>query len=495
MRNLFSIVNKNMKVIYRSKISFLLMILSPILIVFLVGSAFSSNSLNDIYLGVYSESQSDLSQNITAGLEEEGFKIIEFESLENCISSVREGISHVCINYPENLSILGNSDYVEVYVDNSRINIAYTLIDIIKSKISLEASRIGVAMADELLENLEAAKSKLPEVKDNVEEAKAKINVVNSKSKELVEGPGGTTIKEAISKIDESILLVEGLETEDSVSSITSKLEEIKKSLSENNEEISLELEEIRSNGDQGSEKIELARKDIDELIEKISSSKVNNSENVVNPIKTKINELNLDSTNWKNLFPTLIALILLLSSVVLSSSLVLGERKSRANFRNFMTPTSDFTFLIGTYITSLIIIFIQMLVLFGGAYYFTKVNVFSLEILLIFILSTSLFIFLGMWIGYLFKSDETTILAGISVSSILIFFSNIIIPSELIGGTLKVISDYNPLLITDFLLRKSILFNQEINILGLEVLVLVIGIVLFLFLSVLSREISKRFV
>jgi len=490
MRNLVSIVNKNMKVIYRSKISFLLMLLSPILIVFLVGSAFSSDSLNEVYLGVYSSEYSDLTNNITSSLGEKDFIILTYESIEECIGSVKNGASHACVIFPANLSIEGNEELVEIYVDSSRVNLAYNLINSIKSKISIEGTKIGVAMADELLDNLNLAKNSLPNTKSKIDLAKSNLEVIKSESNEL---KSSSSTADSISELDEAINSINAINTEDDLSEIISQIESIKSSLNSSGKSFDGGLDSINSEGEKAKTNIESAREEIQSLIDELSSSSINNSENVVNPIKTEIKEINSEHSNWNNLFPTLIALILLLSSIVLSSSLVLSERKSRANFRNFMTPTTDFTFLIGTYITSMIILLIQMIILFLGAYYLTKINAFSLEILAIFFLSSSVFILLGMFIGYLFKSDETTILASISVASILIFFSNLIIPSELIGGTMRIVSDLNPLLITDSLLRRVILFSEPINFLGVEILILGCGILLLLILTAISREIVKR--
>ncbi len=67
------------------------------------------------------------------------------------------------------------------------------------------------------------------------------------------------------------------------------------------------------------------------------------------------------------------------------------------------------------------------------------------------------------MFIGYSFRSEETSILAAIGVASLLMFFSNTIFPVEAISASLKNIAVYNPLVITDSLLKKMILFDSSL--------------------------------
>jgi ABC-type polysaccharide/polyol phosphate export permease len=97
------------------------------------------------------------------------------------------------------------------------------------------------------------------------------------------------------------------------------------------------------------------------------------------------------------------------------------------------------------------------------------------------------------MFIGYIFKSEETTILASISIASLLIFFSNAILPVETISGKLRLIANYNPLYVTDSLLKKTILFNSPLYNLINEFIIL--GVVLFIFLTLafIARKMTKR--
>ena len=92
-----------------------------------------------------------------------------------------------------------------------------------------------------------------------------------------------------------------------------------------------------------------------------------------------------------------------------------------------------------------------------------------------------------------LFRSEETSILAAISISSIFLFFSNTILPLETLPVVIKKIASYNPFVIGESMLKKLMVFQSGIA--GVqEMLLLVIGVVAGVFLLVLlTNALSKR--
>jgi len=486
MKSLISIVGKNMKIISRSKLSTFFVLLAPLLIVFLVGTAFNSNSLSNIKLGVYSAEYNELSNSIVTNLGGKQFVVQKMNSEQECINSVKAMTIHACIIFPKNMSIEKNNESIVLHIDNSRINIAYILINDINSKISEKGSELGMSMASDLLKALQQAKSSLPSQEEQINSALSDISEIQSETSAIASQI--SSIDSAITSINSGLSSTNDSSVESDLTSIKTKLESLKLGLSGG-------TSAIESKSQSGETSLTKVSEEIGKLIQNISKITISTPENIVMPIKTEINSISKDSTNWKNLFPTLTALIVLLSSIILSASLVLDERRAKANFRNFMTPTSDLSFILGTYVTCMIILFAQMVLLFLGTILLTNLEVYSVlpQIALILFLSSSAFIFLGMFIGYVFKSDETTILATISVASLLIFFSNTILPTESIAGDFKYVAMYNPLFITDLLIKKTILFNAAIQSLIPEMLVLLGGMLLFLVLTLFGRKITKR--
>ena len=481
------IISKNLKVIYRSKLSFLLVILAPILIVFLVGTAFNSTNLTDIQVSVYSSSYSELTNDLIANLDNNQFLTEQVDSEELCQSLVKQGISSACVIFPPELSIEGNKDSVMIYVDNSRMNLAYTLINQINEQISSKGSELGIAMATDLLNVLESARNSLPNQNSKIYSALNDLKSIESSSNSV------NSFSDSVKDLDNALKLLDSVETESDLSGIKSGINSVKTKLLD----ADLSMGSISEKSQSGKENINTAYENLNQLISELNKMSVDDAENIVMPIKTEVAPLTNESSNWSHLFPTLIALIILLSGIVLSSSIVLTERRGRANFRNFMTPTSNLSFVLGAYFTSMIILLFQMIILFAGTIYFTKFNLIPVIglVSLVLFLSSTVFVFLGMLIGYLFKSDETTTLASISIASLLIFFSNTILPTESIKGYLRTIVVYNPLLVSDSLLKKVILFKESFNLLIPELIILLVIIAVLLCLNLIARKMTRRLI
>ena len=487
MRNLISIIERNLKIIGRSKLSTFLVLLPPILIVMLVGTAFNSDSLSNIKVGIYSSGFNDLTESIMSNLEESGFASVKFSDNESCISAIWQGSVHACVVFPGGLSIKGNDEPVLVYVDNTRMNLAYFLINKINAGISQKGTELGRTMAHSLLEVLEKAKQSLPEQKSGVNSASSGADEVSLKSKEVADSL--SSISDSLDYLDEALSLAKNI-NDSKASTIITKINNAKDSLNSLNDTSNINL--IGGKSSNIKSDLDKIGSNLNELIISLSAISISNEENLIMPIKTEISTINKQS-NWKTLFPTLTALIILLSGIVLSSTIVLGERRARAKFRNYLTPTSDTYFILGAYVTCLLMVLAQLVILFAGAVFLTNIEITNIlpQIALILFVSSSVFVFLGILIGYLFRTSETTILTGISISAVLVFFSNAILPIESMSTTFNSIAKYNPLFLTDTLLKKVILFNTSI---GYSELGILAGILAGLFiLSLIARKITKR--
>ena len=137
----------------------------------------------------------------------------------------------------------------------------------------------------------------------------------------------------------------------------------------------------------------------------------------------------------------------------------------------------------------------LQFILVFIGIKFIlnTTLNVPVLELTTILFLIISVFIFMGMFIGYIFKSEETTIFASVLISAITLFFSNVIIPLEKITSTFRELTNLNPLVISDNALKKILLFGFSFNSYVDEIIILLIYLFVFLILTFFARKITKR--
>jgi len=229
-----------------------------------------------------------------------------------------------------------------------------------------------------------------------------------------------------------------------------------------------------------------------------IENINVTDASDIVKPIKTTIKPLTSEKTHLNYLFPSLMILVIMFISILLSSTLVVMEKQSKAYFRNFITPTKNIIFIISTFLTSMIIIILQILIILLVSSTFFKAQVLTnLHItLLILILTTAFFTLLGMTIGYLFDSEETATLGGICVGTLCLLLSNVIVPIESMPDYLIKIVKFNPFVIAESLLSKSFLFHLNIKAAAGGLLtILLYSVIFFVIICILQDVIKKRYI
>ena len=108
-------------------------------------------------------------------------------------------------------------------------------------------------------------------------------------------------------------------------------------------------------------------------------------------------------------------------------------------------------------------------------------------------LLVTTLFTFVGMIIGYWFTSEETATLAAISIGSIFLFLSNVILPLESMPAYIRNIAQFNPFVLGERLLRKTIFFGAQFSELVFELQWLGIYAAVIFILIWVSQKVSRR--
>ena len=491
INSLFNIVKKNFMIFGRSKISTTAIILAPFLIVLFATFAFNSSTLSGVIIATYSESYGDLTTEILNGFGEQNFTTTKSNSQEDCVEQVKLNKAQICVIFPKNLSVKGNAEEVIFHVDSSSINLAYTLIHEVESKITSKASDLGVALAQNLIDALQSARNALPSQKTEISSSINRLNKINAKA---TNNPS-TNISLVIDSLNKADNLLEGIED---VSSAQSKIEEAIETLEtikSSNSQISSNLEEIKTQSEQTSATLSSIQIRLSNLINTINEIKVLEAEKIVSPIKTKIQSINENENHKEYLLPTILSIISLFGGVLLASTLVLKERKTKAYFRNFITPTKDFTFILGTYLTCLIILLVQFTLILAGIQWIIGIDILSSigSISLILFISLTTFIFLGTMIGYMFKSEEATILGAVLISSVLMFLSNTILPIETIYGKFRTIAIFNPLVVSNSVLKQVVLFGINLSEIWVELGILGGFVIGFIVLTYISLKIAKR--
>jgi len=503
MIKIIEIIKKNFRLLLRSRTSALIVLVGPLILMMLIGFAFNTTSIFDIKVGTYSSSYSELSDSIVTKLQDDKFRVLKIDSEETCIEKIKSGDLHVCTIFPANLNIK-STDKITFYVDQSRLNFVYIILDRISSKIATKSTELSTALTNRLLTSINNANAKLDtdkKISSDLESSSSSITKVAADIGSLdttVPGSGNfSALKNEIkgnnlSSGSESKLLslVSSIQTnyDDAVSKI-SAIALIKDSTSAS-------LNEVKTKMSGNIKDAKAMEASIKEVKDDINSIEVKDVSRIVSPISTEIKPISAESTNLSYTFPTLVLLVILFAGLFLGSTSVMEEKMSKAYFRNFITPTKDILFVIGQYISNIFIVLLQLLIIFLVMFIITRPNIeytIFFGIILILFLAGSVFILFGMIIGYLFKSGETANMGAISVGAILLFFSNTILPIETLPGTIRKIVQFNPFILGETSLKQVILFNAPLREVLLEIYLLIAFVVLFFFIAYYARELTKR--
>jgi len=491
MFKILEIIKKNLRLLIRSKSSALIVLLGPLALILLISMAFNTTSLYDIKIGTYSDSYSTLSEELITQLNQDEFQVNKVDSLDRCINSIKTGDHHICIVFPPDLN--ANSEgKLDIYVDKTRVNIVWLILNSISSKISTKSSELSTALTNTLLSSLENANSKLDsssilQISTSLSDIKTKINSLTTNINSL----SSSNISEIKDEIDD-------IESENNItlSTLNNLVSSLESSI---NTVTGTDLSSLSTDIDSSISNVNSVKENVDAVINDINAIEIKEVSKIVSPISTEIKQVVSEETTHLNYtFPTLLVLVLLFAGLLIGSTTVVEEKSSKAYFRNFITPTTETTQLIGNYLSNLIIITIQVIIIFLVMISITKINIPSevlTNMIIALLIITSVFILLGMFLGYLFKTGETSNLASVTVACILLFFSNTILPIETLPTAIRNIVNFNPFIIGEKVLKELLIFNSSLEGIMTSLYYLLGMVVVLIILNFIARQLTKRWV
>ncbi len=552
---LFQVLKKNFKILFRSKSSALVLLLGPLLIILLVGLAFNNNGSSfSLSIGVYSADYNNATLQFINGLKEKYF-ITEYYDNESCIGSIKKGVNNICIIFPSDLKLDDDvQDNFDLYIDETRLNLVDTVINKISSVIGGKAKTTSKDLTASLIDTISFAKSEIEQdilktisSKSKIDSAISDVNSIKSDADSMVLSVGNVGLSDVesgvdtlyayadslktkgLSAIEEALDFIDDLtnvstnSTESTLNTLKSEINDIDTSTDTAYQDIVSKLSSasdtisdleaninsanqkkstIMNSADTVVEELEFIRSNIvdvksslESIIQKISSIKVMNADNIVNPVTTTIKPVSTAENKSVYLLPDLLVLVIMFVGIVLSGMSVVLDKISYASFRTFTTPTKDSFFILSYFITNFIIILFQIVFVGAIVVYFLKATIVLSNIyltLLILVLGISLFTLLGMILGYLLKSQESVTVASLSLASIFLFISNLFIPLESTLPVVRQIAHFNPYVILTDLLKKSIIFRSGFLDLSNELLIILGYMLISFILIVLVQKLSK---
>lgn len=162
LRKIGRIIQKDFKLLLRSKSSALIVILGPLLLISLVGLAFSSTKPYAIDVSVYADNYTNLTESLLAKLDESQFRVTKFDTNESCVNEVKVGGSNICMIFPPDLDIRADTtNNITFFVDYSKINLVWMVLDTISSRIQARSSEISMDLTTDLLNRLKYTETEI----------------------------------------------------------------------------------------------------------------------------------------------------------------------------------------------------------------------------------------------------------------------------------------------------------------------------------------------
>jgi ABC-type multidrug transport system permease subunit len=514
---ILSVIKRNLQIYSNSKLSSLIFILGPFILIFIVGASLQDTSLKNINAGIYPPEDDWFTTSFKQKLQDRSFNLKLEGSLEECKKNVINGDTHVCIHLEKIFSTensYSGSSYenynVNLYVDFSKQRVVWNIIAGIQSIVEEESDeRRGVLIKDlkenvgplktELssgknvltslissmdeieteLENIKsgdfAIQNKVEETKNNILSIRQNLAPIQS---QLPGNPELNNILGILNKIDRNLEAIEANTNPNDAQNILTNVRSIRNGLVNlqntlNNLEIDLD---------------QIQHLDVDRLTNPIILTYKSASDEQEGSIEKK-------PEFFDYLFPSFLIFFVLFGSIIFAAITTIKERSSNAYIRNIVSKNSGFAFISGNFLTCLILITVQIFLIILISKFFLNIDPFTnlFSLIGIIVLSSSLFILIGIAIGYLFNSYESSIIASISVALLFFIFSSIVTPTEILPTFLSKIINLSPLTLLETKLRLNLIFDVSLRIFPLEIIsisiILLLSIIAISLFYILSKE------
>ncbi|MFH2020817.1 MAG: ABC transporter permease [archaeon] len=550
-----NIIKKNIKLLLRSKTSTLLLIFGPLIIILLVGISFSTNTFNlkiGVFSEQYSDlTRSYIFELSNSSFDVREYKTeiackgaVKEQKIQACI------VFPTNMQVTDD-----NSNVIKFHVDQSKINLVYFVMSSLSTSFGEVSNEVSKELTSRIVTTLFSTKQGLEIADASVKDIISQNAVVVTNSDTAAKTLGGIDLKADSGTVDlslssinddldtlledttkytqDGLSMIEKIKDEGSLSanqtshlndiksdlntlktSISVKQSAAKSSLAEltrnveqslgrlsaklknadsANKEVIAQLSQLKANADLLATKAGQLSDKLNKMHSDITSIEIINPENIVSPITTEIIPIAESGTNLGFLFPSLIVIFIMFLGLLLPSSQIISEKNSKAFFRVFTAPKKPIYFVLATYFTSLILISLQVLIILTVSQFYFNINFFdniSLLLLSLFLIM-SLFILMGMFIGYSINSEEISMLASVSIATLLLLTSGIILPIETMPSYIADKIKFNPVVSSSDAFRNSILFGSNFSLIWESLGFLTILIVVILLMIFLSSRLS----
>src|SRR3989338_2049526 len=171
LENLYFIIQKNLRLVFRNWMTFLLLVLGPMVLILVVGFAFSGDDLNDSSIGVHAPKDAEI-QDVVDALASEEISIVYFPRIDNCIRAMNHSIINICADFSEDF---GNGEgSITFYYDATRYNLVRYILEYLKEQVAITSEQVSLETAEQIFSDIdsfvadmETGQQQVHELRDN----------------------------------------------------------------------------------------------------------------------------------------------------------------------------------------------------------------------------------------------------------------------------------------------------------------------------------------
>lgn len=175
---------KNIKILVNNKVSFSILFLGPIILLFLMTLMYYNENSYSFQVGVVNSIEGEIQEIIDEELDKNGFLVLPYLSEEKCIIALQEARVQSCIIYPKNLIIEENkTNEIKTLVDNSKGQIKEVIENILRTTLQGGSYAISKKHVEEIIFSLELLEK---ELNDNIDTNNLNKNSLSELDKTLI---------------------------------------------------------------------------------------------------------------------------------------------------------------------------------------------------------------------------------------------------------------------------------------------------------------------
>ena len=506
-------------------------------------------------IGIHTKEPSQLTQRYIEAFNTTEYNLIIYETEQECINSIGAGTAVLCAIFSDDFELRdGAKNELTFHVDESRMNLVDRLISSFSTRLGTETTEISEQLTEQLLQVIENTNKEAEESLAQIIIARTQTTTIDretGRAKTTIQGMDTTKetintgtlssrinnletdyvdirtraitvinrvnelnlsdditaekdVKTAIDNLNKTIQDADGITTIEQINTALTNLETNINKLTERIEKAGdVKTQTIQSIND-AQTAIQTLLGNIDEvktkqeqIIQDIETLEIRTARSITSLVNTQIESVSETNNRLTYSFSYLLTLAILFVGLMLSSTLVYMEKDSKAFFRNFTTPTTQKYFMFINYLTALIIILIQTILILAIAHYYLAVPILdnALVTSVILFIGITLFIILGLFIGTISTTSEAVTMSNIVIGSVFLFLSNLILPLETLSPLIAKIASFNPYVIVSEGIRKAMLFNAGFEQIIPDIMMLLAYIaILVTFMIIINQLGFKHF-